>query len=55
MRKDELIHLKVVPEEIGFSIYLDDKNIHHVECYTIEQSDLPGTAKLKLEMLVQYP
>lgn len=55
MDKSKLIHLKVVPEETGYAIYLDDKQIHHVERYDIEQSSLPGTAKLKIEMLVKYP
>lgn len=53
--KDELLHLRVVPEKVGFSIYLDEKRIHHVENYAIENSNFPGTAKLKVEMLVQYP
>lgn len=53
--KNELVHLRVVPEKVGFSMYLDDKYIHHIEKYDIEQSDFPGTAKLKIEMLVQYP
>ncbi len=53
--KNELVHLRIVPEKIGFSMYLDEKYIHHIENYGIEQSDLPGTAKLKIEMLVQYP
>ena len=36
-------------------MYLDDKYIHHIEKYDIEQSNFPGTAKLKIEMLVKYP
>lgn len=27
--KNELVHLRVVPEKIGFSMCLDDKYIHH--------------------------
>ncbi|WP_411337189.1 hypothetical protein [Ruminococcus gauvreauii] len=55
MKKDDLINLKVMPEEYGYSIYLDDKKIDHVENYEISQSALPGTAILKLELLVKYP
>ena len=53
--KNELVHLRVVQEKVGFSMYLDDKYIHHIEKYDIEQSNFPGTAKLKIEMLVKYP
>ena len=52
MQKNELVHLRVVPEKIGFAMYLDEKYIHHIENYNIEQSNLPGTAKFKIKMLV---
>lgn len=55
MKKEELIKLKVVTEENGYSIFMDEKKMHHVENYKIEKATLPGTAKLTLEMLVQYP
>lgn len=55
MNKNELIHLKVKPREVGVSIELDEKEIHHVENYKIESAPLPGTAKVTIEMLVQYP
>lgn len=55
MSREDLIALRIIPEEVGYSIFLDDKKIHHVEDYKIEQAQLPGTAKLKIEMLVKYP
>lgn len=55
MKKEDLIHLKVVPEQDGYSIQLDEKELHYVETYKIEQADLSGTAKLTIEMLVRYP
>lgn len=55
MEKEELIKLRIVPEEVGYSIFMDDKKIHHVEDYKIEKSTFPGTVKLKLDILVQFP
>ena len=55
MNKQDLIHLKIEPKEEGYSIELDKKKLHHVENYKIEQAPLPGTAKVIIEMLVQYP
>ncbi len=31
VKKEDLITLKILPEEHGYSIYLDDKKLHHVE------------------------
>lgn len=55
MKKDDLLHLKIEEEEIGYSIKLDDKELHHVENYKIESSTLSGTVKLSIEVLVKYP
>ena len=55
LKKEDLINLKIEPEENGLSIQLDDKKMHHVEKYKIEQATLPGTARLTIEMLVKYP
>ena len=55
MNKNDLIHLGVVPENDGYSIFLDEKKLHHVENYKIESASLSGIAKLTLEMLVKYP
>ena len=55
MNKKDLMKLKIVPEEIGYSLWLDDKKIHHVEDYRIEKSSLPGTATVMLKILVRYP
>ena len=55
MQKKDLIHLQIKPEQQGYSVRLDEKELHHVEKYKIEQAALPGTAKLTIEMLVQYP
>ena len=55
MEKSDLLHLRVIEEKNGCSIYLDDKKLHHVEDYKIEQSVLLGTAKVKLDVLVKFP
>lgn len=55
MNSEDLINLKVEPEEVGCSIKLDDKKLHHVESYKINPAPLPGAAKLTIEMLVKYP
>lgn len=59
MGREDLIALRIEKEEMGYALYLDDKKIHHVEKYKIEQAAIPGsaklTAKLTIEMLVNYP
>jgi hypothetical protein len=54
--KDRLIHLKVEENEDGETeLKLDETELHHVENYKIESSEIRGTAKLSLEILVKYP
>lgn len=55
VKKEELIKLSIIPEEKGYSIYLDDKKVHHVEDYDIKQAAIPGSALLTLKMLVKFP
>lgn len=55
MGADDLIHLSIREEGSGWNLYLDDKQIHHVENYRIESSTLPGTAELSIKLLVKYP
>ncbi len=55
MKKEDLITLKILPEEHGYSIYLDEKKLHHVEGYDIKSSDIPGAAELLMKILVKYP
>ena len=55
MRKEDLIQLKLESNGTGYSIILDDKKLHHVKNYKIEQADLQGAAKLTIEILVKYP
>lgn len=53
--KTDLLYLRIVEEEVGYSLYLDDKKLHHIEKYNIESSTVPGTAELSMKMLVKYP
>lgn len=55
MGRENLIELKLVPGKEGYSIFLDDKELNHVENYKIEQAATSGSAKLTLELLVKYP
>lgn len=56
MKKEELIQLYVGPKEDGYILKLDDKELHHVVGYTIEECCSPihmqGISKLTLEMMV---
>lgn len=55
LNKNNLLQLKIIPENGGYTIFLDDKKIHHIEKYRIEYSGIPGAAILKLELLVKFP
>lgn len=55
MSKEDLMKLEITQEEVGYTIKLDDKRIHHVENYKIEQGTLSGSAKLILEVHVRFP
>lgn len=55
MEADDLMHLTIKKDGNGWAICLDDKKLHHVEGYCLENSSLPGAAKLSIEMFVNYP
>lgn len=55
MGTDELVHLAIKEDENGWAVYLDDKKLHHVEDYRIENAALPGAAELSIKMLVKFP
>lgn len=55
MDKGNLLKLNIMSKERGYSIFLDEKEIHHVENYKIESTSLTGCSKLTLEVLVAYP
>ena len=55
MDKKELLHLEVTKTATGRSICLEEKEIHHVEKYSIEEGPVAGTAKLSVEILVRFP
>ena len=52
---DDYIHFVVGKQNGNLILKLDEKVLDSVERYRIESSALPGTAKLSLEMIVQYP
>ncbi|MFW5670238.1 MAG: hypothetical protein ACOCM4_13565 [Acetivibrio ethanolgignens] len=55
MDKNDLMHLKIEEEANGCSIMLDDKKLHHVTDYEIEQTKPSGTAVVTLKIHVKYP
>lgn len=55
MGKEDLMKLQLKQEGDGYLIFLDDKKIHHVEKYEIEQGILHGTALIELRLLVKFP
>ena len=55
MGADDLIHLTIKEDGCGWSLYLEDKKLPHVENYHIESSALPGAAELSIKLLVKYP
>ncbi len=56
MKKEDLIQLSVEQKEDGYILKLDDKELHHVIDYKIEECCSPthmqGIAKLSLEIMV---
>ena len=55
MDTNNLIQLRIKPIGHGVKVMLDEKEIHHVENYSIVQGETPGTARLTLTMLVGFP
>lgn len=55
MQKTDLIKLSVKAKDAGYAIWLDDKELHHVKDYKIEQGDIPGTAMMTIVLKVEYP
>lgn len=39
----------------GFHVFLDDKELSHVEDYKIEKSTIQGKADLSIKILVNFP
>ncbi|MEE0740765.1 MAG: hypothetical protein U0M21_00525 [Emergencia sp.] len=52
--KDNLIQLRVVPDGNGYRLFLDDKELHHVENYEFKSGNTPGTIELTVKLLAQY-
>lgn len=50
-----MIRLTVEEKNRKPELKLDEKELHHIERYKIESSDISGIAKLSIEMLVKYP
>lgn len=55
MGAEDLMHLTIKEDGVGWTLCLDDKELHHVESYRIESSTLPRTAELSIKVLVKYP
>ena len=55
MDKNDLIELSIETKDAGCSIWLDDKELHHVKNYKIENGSIPGTAIVEIKLLVKYP
>jgi len=52
---DDLIKLVIQDNEHGATLWLDNKELHHVGNYKIESSTLPGAVKLSIDVLVKFP
>ena len=55
MTADDLMKLVIRDGEHGTTLWLDNKELHHVGDYKIESSTLPGAAKLSIDVLVKFP
>jgi len=54
MTADDLMKFEIRGGEHGTTLWLDNKELHHVGNYKIESSTLPGAAKLSIDVLVKF-
>jgi len=54
MTADDLMKLVIRDGEHGTTLWLDNKELHHVGDYKIESSTLPGAAKLSIDVHVKF-
>ena len=55
IQDNHLISLKITKEDNKEKIYLENVELRGVESYTIESVQMPGAAKLIIEMVVKFP